>query len=123
MRPDFMDALAAAIEQIKNSPFNPGIASMEIYGDEMIDLYNTLKSNKMKENLGKFAVDKITGFRAKISAFAQYAYGSPQYGLCHVNGQNQVHTTWLDCDRVEVEQVQANPEAQHTDAGTSHTEA
>lgn len=65
----------------------------------------------MKENLGKTAKDKITGFTGKIIAFVTYSEDrgdADQYGF-DVPVKNEdmsiqhINTIWFSCGRMEIQ--------------------
>jgi len=61
----------------------------------------------MKENLGKTATDKVTGFKGTITAVVYYLNGCTQYGIvAKVGKDNKVpEVEYFDSQQVEIEEV------------------
>jgi len=57
----------------------------------------------MKENLGKFARDKITGFEGTITVYAQHLYGCDSYVITpRVQDNKPEDSRTYDVGRIEI---------------------
>jgi hypothetical protein len=61
----------------------------------------------MKDNLGKTGIDRVTGYTGMIVSYLQNITSADQYALLGKASDNKVpDMVWLDCERIEVTEVQ-----------------
>lgn len=66
----------------------------------------------MKENLGKLAKDKITGFTGVIVGYCVYLTGCNQYSLLPKSLKSDgspMDNHWFDCKRIDIIQEEGIP--------------
>ena len=70
----------------------------------------------MKENLGKSATDKVSGFKGTITAVVYYLNGCTQYGIVgKVGKDNKVpETEYFDSQQVEIKEIKVKSERKDT---------
>lgn len=61
----------------------------------------------MSDNLGKTGICRITGFTGMIVSYLVNITGAPQYGLLCKSSDNKLpDIAWIDCERIEVTDMQ-----------------
>lgn len=71
----------------------------------------------MKENLGKLATDKVSGFKGTIVAIIYYLNGCTQYGIMAKVGKDNKapgEAEYFDSQQVEIKEVQLTVKRKRT---------